>query len=89
MPYYDYKCSKCDDVHEEKHGMSETPKVKCPKCKAKCSKVLMMPTVHHKGREIWEYNDCRQLKPKWLKSRDGKTRVRYDSSKHGFGQGMG
>ena len=38
------------------------------------------------GREIWEYNDIRKVKPKYLKSRDGKTRVRYDATKHGTGR---
>lgn len=29
MPTYDYQCSKCGNVFEVFHGMSETPKVKC------------------------------------------------------------
>ncbi|HAV92213.1 TPA: FmdB family transcriptional regulator [candidate division WOR-3 bacterium] len=40
MPNYDYVCSKCKTVFNVFHKMSETPNVKCPKCKAKASKQL-------------------------------------------------
>lgn len=33
MPFYDYKCSKCNSVFEIEKGMKETPRdLKCPKC---------------------------------------------------------
>jgi putative FmdB family regulatory protein len=35
MPFYDYKCTKCNTVFEIEKGMKETPKgLKCPKCKS-------------------------------------------------------
>ena len=35
MPFYDYKCAKCDNVFEIEKGMKEKPKdLKCPKCKS-------------------------------------------------------
>ncbi len=86
---YDYQCKKCAHVHEVSHGMAESPRVKCPQCKGGCAKVLIAPTIvsGKTGREIWDYDVVREIKPKWLKSKDGKTRVRYDSSKHGFRKG--
>jgi putative FmdB family regulatory protein len=90
MSYYDYRCPKCQAVHEVRHGMTETPTVKCVKCKAKCVKLISTGiTGGNVKKEIWEYNDVRKVKPKWVKSRDGKTRVRYDGSKHGYGKGRG
>lgn len=41
MPTYDYQCSSCGNVHEEFLSISETPRIKCPKCKSKCKRVLL------------------------------------------------
>jgi putative FmdB family regulatory protein len=89
MPTYDYRCPACEQVFEVRHLMLETPTVICELCKSpSCTKLISSSTsAITKGKEIWEYNDVRKYKPKWLKSRDGKTRVRYDSSKHGYGKG--
>jgi putative FmdB family regulatory protein len=38
MPTYDYKCTKCGSVQEERHAMAESPRIKCIKCKGKCKK---------------------------------------------------
>jgi hypothetical protein len=35
------------------------------------------------GKEVWEYSDVHYHKPKYLRSRDGKHRVKYDPNKHG------
>jgi len=32
MPRYDYVCKDCGDEHEETHGMTASPVVKCHKC---------------------------------------------------------
>ncbi len=32
MPFYDYRCSKCDNEQENFHKMSEEPEVICEKC---------------------------------------------------------
>jgi putative FmdB family regulatory protein len=92
MPFYDYACTgkTCGHVHEVRHLMSETPRVKCPKCKKLCKKALTSNVVGKAGKpEIWDYDDIHQTKPKYLKSRDGKTRVRYDPTKHGHRKGRG
>ncbi len=91
MPFYDYECKKCQGVQEEMHSMTEKPRIKCNTCKGTCRKLVGSGIV---GRgavklEIWDYNDIHKTKPKFLKSRDGKTRVRYDPSKHGQRKGRG
>jgi putative FmdB family regulatory protein len=35
MPFYDYQCRDCENVQEEVHGMTQTPKIKCSACKSK------------------------------------------------------
>lgn len=38
MPFYDFKCLKCDHEYEELCSITESekyPSVKCPKCKSK------------------------------------------------------
>ena len=91
MPFYDYSCGKCKNVFEVQHGMTETPPVMCPVCFGKkCQKLISRNISGHvSGREIWDYNDVRDKNPKYVKSRDGKTRRRYDSSSDGYGKGMG
>jgi len=32
MPNYDYVCKECGGEHEETHGMTASPEVKCHKC---------------------------------------------------------
>ena len=40
MATYDYRCSKCDDVHEEFHKMDAKPRIKCPECGSSCKKII-------------------------------------------------
>jgi putative FmdB family regulatory protein len=40
MPTYDYACPKCDTTTEVFHGMSERPRVLCPRCKARARKQI-------------------------------------------------
>lgn len=37
---YDYECPKCGKIEEIEHGMNETPKIKCKKCKKKMEKMI-------------------------------------------------
>jgi len=39
MAFYDYRCSKCESEFEVTHGMMEKPRVKCPECGSKASKM--------------------------------------------------
>lgn len=44
MPTYNYECEKCGNVQEEFHGMMESPKIKCTKCKStKTKKAVCAP----------------------------------------------
>jgi len=47
MPYYDYKCIKCNNVFEIEKGMKEKPKnLKCPSCGNKEAKrVFTRPRI--------------------------------------------
>ena len=89
MPFYDYRCEKCEAVQEEYHTMLAEPTIKCNKCASLCVKMIHGVGCVPSKAEVWDYNDVREVAPKWLKSRDGKTRVRYDPSKHGFRKGRG
>ena len=90
MALYQYACEKCNNTFDIIHPMADSPKVKCPECKSTAFKTFNQGAKGNSGKkEIWDYSDIRKVKPKWLKSRDGKTRVRYDPTKHGYGKGTG
>jgi putative FmdB family regulatory protein len=38
MATYDYKCTVCGEIHEEKHSMLQDPAISCPECGESCSK---------------------------------------------------
>ena len=38
MATFDYKCTKCDNVQEEVHKISEKPAIKCNICMSDCEK---------------------------------------------------
>ncbi len=51
---YDYVC-ECGYVEEVEHGMKETPKIKCKKCKKKMTKQITGWSVNmnnHPGTRI-------------------------------------
>ena len=37
---YDYKCTSCESVFEQTHGMKEDPIIKCPKCNHICKRMI-------------------------------------------------
>lgn len=49
MPIYEYQCPKCKTAKELQHGMSESPKVKCPACKATMQRVISVNSFQLKG----------------------------------------
>jgi putative FmdB family regulatory protein len=49
MPAYDYKCTKCENIQEERHGMSEKPRIKCVKCGGKCQKAITTRYYYNMG----------------------------------------
>lgn len=49
MPIYEYQCPKCKTAKELQHGMSESPKVKCPACRAIMKRVISVNSFQLKG----------------------------------------
>jgi len=87
---YDYQCSKCEHVHEVAHSMTVTPQIQCPLCSKFCVRIVSTSFnigIPFSCREIWHYSDIKKMKPKWLRSKDGKTKVRFDTSIHGCRKG--
>ncbi len=44
MPTYDYKCTKCDNIQEEFHGISEEKEILCNECQSVCEKTFSTNT---------------------------------------------
>lgn len=40
MPFYDYKCTGCDNTFETFHSISESPAIVCPKCGVEARKLI-------------------------------------------------
>lgn len=49
MPFYDYRCTSCDNEQEEFHSMSEDPDIKCKECGADMKKIMK---VGHGGFKL-------------------------------------
>lgn len=41
MALYDYECPRCHHVAEQRHSMHETPKIPCPLCKERMTRVIL------------------------------------------------
>ena len=56
---YDYMC-ECGYIEEVEHGMKETPKIKCKKCKKKMTKQITgwshVNMNNHPGTRIEDAN---------------------------------
>ena len=73
MPTYSYECQKCTHLFEVFHPMSEDPKIKCEKCKAKCNRLFGTGAgIIFKGSGFYE-TDYKQKKgkPPSEKKKDG------------------
>ncbi len=40
MPTYRYECTKCEEIHEIFHSISEKPRKKCPECGGKLERLI-------------------------------------------------
>ena len=49
MPVYEYKCSKCQEVLEVVHAMTDQPPVKHQGCGGKLDRVFAAPTITYVG----------------------------------------
>ena len=60
IPTYDYRCSACKSDHEEFHGIHLTPNVRCPKCGARCKKLIGGGAgVIFKGSGFYQTDYCK------------------------------
>lgn len=58
MPLYDYKCAKCQETTEVRHGFKETYWEPCPKCGGKLNRVFNPAGIVFKGSGFY-INDSR------------------------------
>lgn len=49
MPFYEYQCYECGEVHEAFQKMSDKPLETCEKCGGKLRKLLHPVAIHFKG----------------------------------------
>ena len=70
MPIYEYKCYKCNVVETEMHGMNESPKVICPKCKKGMERKISAPGIHFKGTGFYttDNREVSQIHPEAAKA---------------------
>lgn len=62
MPLYDYKCEKCQETTEVRHGFKETYGEACPKCGGKLNRVFNAAGIVFKGSGFY-INDSRGAAP--------------------------
>lgn len=50
MARYDYRCGKCSSIQEVRHGMNDTPFIKCPHCETieRMHKIMQISEVMYK-----------------------------------------
>lgn len=58
MPLYDYKCVKCHETTEVRHGFKETYGEPCPKCGGTLKRVFNPAGIVFKGSGFY-INDSR------------------------------
>lgn len=46
---YEYECRECKTEKSVEHGMLDTPKFKCKKCKKIMTKKILSTPIHFKG----------------------------------------
>ncbi|MFH1542600.1 MAG: zinc ribbon domain-containing protein [bacterium] len=57
MPFYDYKCPKCQDKFEVKKGMNDMLEVVCPKCHTVATRLFSVPRTLKEGN-AGSCSDC-------------------------------
>ena len=72
MPLYDYKCEKCLETTEVRHGFKEIHGEACPKCGGKLNRVFNPAGIVFKGSGFY-INDSRSAPPAEAKSESKKS----------------
>jgi hypothetical protein len=79
MPYFDYQCSKCGDIHEElikdiriMLPVGEIDKnIICILCNSPCIRKFSIVPGMSGNAEPWEYSYTHKVKPKFVKDSQG------------------
>lgn len=49
MPVYEYRCLKCEKIHEAIQKFSDAPLTECPECKGELTKIMSLSSFSLKG----------------------------------------
>lgn len=84
MPLYEYLDKKTGKIYEELRSIKDRNKLFYSPEGNKCKKLISSFDGWKGDREIYEVDSelLKKCKPRYIKLRDGKTRVRYDPTKH-------
>ena len=83
-PLYEYLDEKTGKIYEELRKSKDRNKPFYSPEGNKCKKLISRFDGWKGNREIYELDSdyVKKMKPKYIKLNDGKTRIRYDPSKH-------
>lgn len=80
MPRYDYRCTVCGQVYEQREGFDAPPVQACISCQGVARRVLTPPAIVFKGSG-WYKTDSRGSEPSGASStkQDTKTETTTES----------
>jgi putative FmdB family regulatory protein len=82
VPFYEYQCYQCGEVHEAFQKMSDPPLETCEKCGGKLRKLLHPVAVHFKGSGFYA-TDYRKKEKYGDNGWDALDRERYKRAEQG------
>jgi putative FmdB family regulatory protein len=82
VPFYEYQCYQCGEVHEAFQKMSDPPLETCEKCGGKLRKLLHPVAVHFKGSGFYA-TDYRKKEKHGDNGWDALDRERYKRAEQG------
>jgi putative FmdB family regulatory protein len=83
VPFYEYQCDECGNVHEVFQKMADAPLETCPKCGGKLRKLLHPVAIHFKGSGFYA-TDHRKLEyKKGAEGYDVLEREKYKRAEQG------
>lgn len=72
MPTYTYQCKVCGHRHDVFHAMNANPRVKCPECRGRCTRLIGAGAgIIFKGSGFYE-TDYKKSKDKKEETKTGK-----------------
>jgi len=75
MPIYEYRCTKCGEIHEVMQSFAEQPLQKCSLCAGPLKKLISDCAFHLKGSGwyVTDYGNKNKNKGKEVKEKPNKT----------------